>query len=591
MKPLNTAVWASSLGAILLSAASTPALAQAAQTAITPQDINRATAPARDPDRAADLATGALSQCPFAASTIAITINAVELEGGSILPEKRIAKTFADVRGRETTLSALCVIRERLIQAYRQEGYPLTRVELIEQRIGADGRVRFRALEAGLAKVEVNDKPNDAPFSNVIDGYADNLRAGSAGKPLKWSQVERFALLMRDTPGVVARLELRAANGADAPATAPGTDAPLTTPASPALTPLDLVVTVEKPDRFGAFASIQRNSAPVFGQYSGALGGQVRGVMPWGGDELSAVVYSTVSGRQAVGQAAYSWRHASGVSLRGSAAYAETRPGRSFAPLDLKGRSTSFGLAASYPFILRSALQVEGGVGLDYVDQDNFIFEDESISSDQVRIANGQVEIRWRDVQARRARAAATVEVRQGLEAFDASRPGDPTLSRIDADPQALVVRVRANGEWRTRRNGPGVSLAADYQSAEDPLVSFEQYQVGNLTFGRGYDPGSVTGDRGRGGRIELLGGRLSAESGAPIFVEPYVFYDRAVVESLSASAIEPERDLASYGGGARWRYSDRLSLDIGFAQALDKPGLNQREPPRQFLMNLTVQY
>lgn len=597
MKQPSSALLATSLGALLLSTAANSAFAQAPpQPTTTPQDINQATAPPRDGERRVSTSgIGTISLCPFRESEIPVTINQVVIEGSTVLPQSSIDRSYAKVRGQSQSLSVVCTIRENLIMEYRRLGFPLTRIELVEQRIGAEGTLKFRAVEAGLSNVTVNDNSNAPQFANVVNGYADQLRSHAVGRPLKWAEVERFALLMRDTPGVVARLELRP--GSTTPTTvqvqpnsaAAADPAPVITPAN--LAPLDLFVTVEQPERFGGFVSLQRNSADVFGRYAGVVGAQMRGVMPWGGDELSGVLYSTQTGRQAVGSLTYEWRHGSGLTLKGMAAYAETSPGRAFAPLDLKGESLSFNLSAAYPFVLRSALQVESTLGLDYVDQDNFIFEDQSISNDQIRVGSLKTSVLWRDIEERRARASGWVEYRQGLDAFDATQPGDPKLSRIDADPQAALWRVRGEGEFRLKRNYPGIAVAADAQFADDVLVSFEQYQVGNLTFGRGYDPGTITGDRGYGGRIEFLGGRFTPQGYDQVQIEPYVGYDAAHVESLSAAAIDPERDVASYSGGVRFRYADRFSLDIGGAQALDRPGLNQKKPGPQFLMNLTIQF
>ncbi len=592
MKHFSRSVLASSIGVLLLSSTASGAWAQATTT---PQDLNQATPPPRDgSNRVSTIGQGTISLCPFASSTIPVTINRVEIVGSTVLTQQSIDKAYAGIRGQPTTLGAVCDIRERLIVEYRRLGYPLTRIELPVQTIGAEGTIRFHAVEAGLANVHVTDNGKVAPFTNIVEAYADRLRDDAAGKPLKWSKVERFALLMRDTPGVVARLELRPGSTGLAPqaAATPVADAsaaPVVTPST--LAPLDLFVTVEPPERFGGFIGLQRNSADVFGRYAGVIGGQMRGVMPWGGDELSGVLYSTQTGRQAVGSVSYEWRHGSGLLLKGLAAYAETRPGRSFAPLDLKGQSTSFTLNASYPFILRSAFQMEGTAGLDYVDQDNFIFEDQTLSNDKVRVATVKMNTLWRDVQNRRARASFGVEYRQGLDAFDATQPGDPLLSRIGADPQAALWRVKGEAEFRIRRNLPGISIAADAQLADDVLVSFEQYQVGNLTFGRGYDPGTITGDRGYGGRVEFLGGRYTPQGGDQFHVEPYAFVDAAHVESLAAAAIEPERDVASWGGGLRLRYSDRVSLDVGGAVAMDRPAFNQKRPGPQFLMNLAYQF
>lgn len=589
MKSRNPSALSTSLGAFLMTTAAGAALAQApVGPSTTPQDINRANAPSRDGEnKVTTLGQGDVSLCPFATSEISVTINSVVVSGNTVLSQDTIDKAGSKLRGAPTKLSAVCEIRNELIDAYRAKGYPLTRVELPEQRITSDGVLKFVAVEAGLRAVEVTDNAKSAPFANIVDGYAARLRATTVGEPLKWAQVERFALLMRETPGVVARLELRPGAAASPPPANAGD--PIATPSAQA--PLDLYVSLEKPDRFAGFYSLQRNSADVFGRYAGVVGGQMRGVMPWGGDELSGALFSTQTGRQAVGLLSYEWRHGSGLALKGSAAYAETKPGRTFAPLDLKGQSTSFGLNATYPFLLRSSYRLEGSVGLEYVDQDNFIFEDDTISNDKIRIGTTKLALSWRDIQQRRANASAWVEYRNGLESFDATVAGDPLLSRVDANPQAESYRIRAQGEFRLRRDGPGVSVAGDAQIADEVLVSFEQYQVGNLTFGRGYDPGTIVGDRGYGGRVEVMGGRFAAPVLPELQFEPYTFYDATHVESLSASALEPERNIDSWGAGLRLKYAERGALDIGFARGLDTPARNQKKPGPQFLMNLIIQF
>lgn len=605
MKYLSPSFLATSIGALLLSTTANSAFAQSVAPSTTPQDLQRATPPKPEANRVTTVGQGQISLCPFSSSTIPVTINQVELSGGlngaPTLSQAQIDKAFSDVRGKPTTLSVVCQIRQRLILAYRASGYPLTRVELPPQKISSDGVLRFTAVESTLQSVRIDDKVKSKPFTNIVEGYANQLRGNTEGVPLRWANVERFALLMRDTPGVVARLELRpvtstgqasAPAAVEQPVPAPTSgEVPIATPGQTSVAPLDLYVSLEKPERFSGFVGVQRNSADVFGRYAGVLGGRVRGLLPWGGDELSGVVYSTQTGRQAVGLVTYEYHHPSGLQLKGTAAYARTAPGRQFAPLDLRGKSYSVSLQASYPIILRSAFQWEGTAGFDYVNQENFVFTDQATSTDRVRVASLGTNVLWRDVQDRKAKVQASAEYRVGVDAFNASQKGDPHLARADAKPQSSLWRLRAEGEYRIHRDWPGISVAADAQIANKSLLSFEQYQVGNLTFGRGYDPGTVTGDRGYGGRVELLGGRYAPKRLPDLQVEPYAFYDGAHVEQLSPTSLNPKRDLTSYGGGVRFRYSNKVSLDVGAAQALDIPGLNQKKPGPQFLMNLAYQF
>ena len=125
------------------------------------------------------------------------------------------------------------------------------------------------------------------------------------------------------------------------------------------------------------------------------------------------------------------------------------------------------------------------------------------------------------DLRSRRPkwRAAATVELRQGFDIFDASERcsslgcaiGEPGPSRFDgradrdADPRRRQCRAGDRRQFQHR------GVAARCKRRSTPLLSFEEYTAGNYTIGRGYDPAIVSGDSGAGVAVELRGPRINA--------------------------------------------------------------------------------
>jgi hemolysin activation/secretion protein len=125
-------------------------------------------------------------------------------------------------------------------------------------------------------------------------------------------------------------------------------------------------------------------------------------------------------------------------------------------------------------------------------------------------------------------------------------------------------------------------------QYAWRPLLSFEEFSVGNYTVGRGYDPGFLLGDRGFGSQAEIrFGSRIPASAGKP-GIEGYAFWDHAAVSNRDRLVLTPGREhLNSIGGGARIGF-DRFTLDAALAIPLTRAGFDNRRPGPRFLISLT---
>src|SRR6185312_7329350 len=147
-------------------------------------------------------------------------------------------------------------------------------------------------------------------------------------------------------------------------------------------------------------------------------------------------------------------------------------------------------------------------------------------------------------------RATLELQYRKGLSVFGASRTGLPTLSRASGIPTADVGR--ANGRLEIlpfRKLDLDVEVMAQYSAS--PLLSYEQISIGNLTIGRGYDPSTVTGDRGVAFRFEPVVGPFNLPLGQMVSV--FGFYDQASTEFVG---IGQKLNVSSVGAGLRLRPS-----------------------------------
>jgi hemolysin activation/secretion protein len=186
------------------------------------------------------------------------------------------------------------------------------------------------------------------------------------------------------------------------------------------------------------------------------------------------------------------------------------------------------------------------------------------------------------------------LEVRQGLDILGTTQRGVLTPagyapSRIAGDPTALVVRAELDGVIGL---GSILSLAgrAEAQWANNPLLNFEEWTLGNFTIGRGYDPGSNNGDRALALRGEL---RADIVSTGQKRIQLFGFYDRVWLRNLDPFTTEASRTLDSWGGGVRVWFAPRFYGEIFYARPDDPPlgGAGAARPNDRLMLSLTVQF
>ena len=521
------------------------------------------------------------SPCPLANpefNDVRVTISNVDfnnLEGAT--PEE-MRQTWAEFAGVEHPVSIICEIRDRAGTYLRGKGY-LAAVQVPTQRI-ENGQVRLELLYARVTTIRARGQTGGAEAK--LAGYLSKL---TQDEIFDRNRAERYLLLARDLPGYNVQLVLKPAG------TAPG----------------EMIGEVNVIRRaYAVDAMVSNLAAKETGRWGGQLRAQAFGLTGLG-DETTVSIYSTSDFKeQQILQASHSFRPGNeGLTISGQFTYAWSQPALEDVEDNLKSKTLFASLGAAYPLIRTQEKNLTLGAGFDFVNQKTDLLI--PIARDRLRVLWARADFDAVDLRSRRPkwRVSGTLELRHGIDVFDASETcpqsgcsdGSTPQARIDADPTAMVVRFNGTAELGLF-NSLAVAVSPRAQYAFDKLLSFEQFTLGNYTVGRGYEPSIITGDSGVGVAVELRGPRLSPFQRMPLSIQPYAFGDAAwawtrgsLLEDQPGAHWHDPRHLKSVGAGVRGEFGDRAAIDMSLAAPIDEAGLlnERRKPGPRFLLTLTT--
>lgn len=547
----------------------------------TREEIEKPTTPAPlaaprvkvDQAKAFEPAPCALSDSPYRA-----TINSVAFEGtgGSALaPEiAEVLEGFAPLTKGEQPVANVCEMRDRASYLLRNSGY-VASVQIRAQDLSG-GELRLVVVTAHITEVRVHG--DAGKYRDLLDDRIVQLQALN---PLNQFNAERILLLIGDVPGLDVSLSLRSAG------TTPGAvigDLTLTS------IPYNVMVNAQN------YGSREVGPEAVYART------EVYGLTGHG-DVTYLGLSSTLDPQEQqivqVGHAMAVGR--SGAVIGGSFIAASSRPGLD--GLDLRTRSSIAEVEFRLPLIRSMRHNVGMATGFEVIEQKTRIHGTGPVSNlnlDKLSIAYARVqgEVRYpASILGGALQGRMALELRKGTELFDAtavptngpvSSKDGFTPSRSEGNSQATVARFDADasiglGRW--------VTLAGTVrgQWADNPLLSYEEFSVGNLNIGRGYDPGANSGDSAIGLRGEIRAGWPSNTS---LNGEVFTFYDSVTVWNQDSGSTENGRTLESWGGGLRVFLPGRLVFDLMYAQPLDKAlSIDSKVPAGRVMFSLTTQF
>ncbi|RVT89701.1 ShlB/FhaC/HecB family hemolysin secretion/activation protein [Sphingomonas crocodyli] len=576
--------------AVILGLA-TPAMAQVAPPPVAPAgsvpqqdqlDLPKPQSAAPASRATVDSRKVQAAPCPLADSDVLVSISQVEFTGpnGGALPEgfgALLAGIAASPPSGEQKVAVVCEIRDRAAAVLRKEGY-VASVQIPPQRI-ENGQLRLEVVAAHITEVRV--RGDAGRYRRTLAARIEKLKALN---PLNEHDAERILLLAADVPGLEVQLTLRPA----------GTE--------PGAVIGDLTIAAR---RATVLANVQNYGSHQLGRITmygrtdlygltglsdvTSIGGQVTGDLQE--QRVLQAVHQMGLGND-------------GITMSLNGTYAWSRP--DLGTLDLRAESAIAGIEFNAPIVRSVRKSLFVGAGVDISEQRTRVFggnnaagnaSSSPLNRDRIRVAFLRLTGIRRTPTLDGGDAfylAGRLEVRKGLDILGATKMGLQTgggylPSRIEGSATAWVVQGDLDAAVQVT---PALSFAgsARGQWANDPLLNYDEYSIGNLTIGRGYDPGANSGDRAIGVRGEA---RVRWFNTPRLRVETFGFYDHVWLWNLDSSAIEDNRKLGSYGGGVRVSLPGMATLDVMYAKPTDPPLLlpGVKKASDRLMLSLTARF
>ncbi len=518
----------------------------------------------------------AAAPCPLTGSAVHVSITAVAFKGtgNSPLPAPvaRALSGFGPGIVGDQPVENVCHIRDQANAVLHRAGY-IAAVQIPAQDLSS-GTLQLTVVTAHLREIRVHG--DAGPYRKIMDARIQQLMALN---PLNQFDAERILLEARDIPGLDVNLSLRSAG------TTPGE---VIGDLTVATRPYDVLVNVQN---YGSRA-VGPETGFVRATFYG-LTGHADATYIGFSNTLDPKEQSVVQ----VGHVMALGAH--GATIGASLIYAVSRP--TVAGLDLRTDSSIFNLEYTHPLLRTVGHQLSFAGGLDMIEQRSRVYSNgkpQPLNLDKIRVLYTDLD---GGLQRPDSNGGAgflvrgSIQLRQGLEIFDATRPGGKANSRnytatqVFGDPKAFVVRSNADAIVGL---GSTFSLAVKMQSqwSSHPLLSYEEYSVGNLSIGRGYDPGANSADSAMALRAEFRAHVHSKTDN--VQGELFAFYDAVHLWNSDPNSTERKRTLDSWGGGFRYTLPQHLVAEVMYAQPLDRAlSIDRKRPAGRVMFSLTTQF
>ncbi len=480
----------------------------------------------------------------------------VELEGATALSAAELASSYEPYLDREISAQDLAAIAAAITARYRAAGFHLSRALIRPQAMGS-GALRVTIVEGVVEQVSISGPAGTFGLERLLTPLTKE-------RPARLATLERQLLLVNETPGIkVVDTTLDE--------TSPGSGR------------FRLGVKTESWRVYGS-AAIDNMGSRSVGPWQ-ASGSVALNSMLMPGDSLTASG-SFVPGsphEMRYGRIAYdlplgsdSWR----IGI--AASHSESWPGDLRRYLRTRSQADTVEAKIAYAPILSQvqSLWLTGSLGVLRASERDFIGP---LFADRIGIASVTSDYKlhlrpssWTYV---------SVTARKGLGLIDDQPDSTDWLSRQDASPHFGLINGSLTHYENVSENW-SIKLAAGAQLASGPLLASQQYALGGLSFGRGFDAGWISGDDAVAGSTELR----YDQSLSLKFLKGYQLF--AFVEGGAAKIKLPDHDLdqsfASVGAGVRLFLTDDLPLSLGIAKPVMVNSPLEPNKEARFLFSLS---
>ena len=488
------------------------------------------------------------SRAPAGAEKIRFVLAGLNIKGATVYSQADFELLYTEFLDEEVSLTQVYDFVAAIQRMYRRDGYFLTRVILPPQTT-RDGRLSVIVIEGHISTVKIQG--DIGPVKEKVESYLSHILDE---KPLKLETLERYLLLVRDIPGINV-------DGILSPA-----------PDTPGAA--QLVATVER-KRFDGFALVDNIGTTFTGNWEIAGGAMSNSATRYGEQfSITGLVSDPLKGigsdkkNQKVVQLGASLRPGSqGHSVVFLGSYGDSNPGGIINQFNFDSKALLLSIIGSNPIIRSRERNLSAALGFDYINNDTDIFNNIKFSRDRLRVLHLSATTDFLDKW--RGSNFAQLGIRQGLPIMDASESDDEFLSR--ANGSGTFTSLQAAASRLQTITGPfAVFLSVAGQYSFSDLLTYEEFAVGGVHFGRGYDPKELSNDDGVGFTGEFQFTRPATLWPLQSY-QLFAFYDFGKVWDHSSNE---SSSLSSAGGGVRMWAAHDTSVSLQLAKPLTRDSL-----------------
>lgn len=508
-------------------------------------------------------------EAPAGAEDVRFVLNDVTIDGVTVYEPAELQSVWADLVGQQVSFADIVALANQLTARYRQDGYILSQVIVPAQQIEG-GVVQLQAVEGYVDQIRFEGEIQGPQA--ILDAFAERIRAE---KPLTSQALERHLLLIGDLPGVNVQSVLE--------------------PSPTEFGAADLTIVVSHLDVEG-FLSVDNYASEFVGPYTFSSGISIYSALglydqidlfgafnPENPDEMK---FGQIRLTLPVGP-----RHW-GDTLRLSASRLISEPDypdRVF-PFDQEGRGSEYRATWMHPFIRSREENLIGRLSFIVSNDETEIRDLPNVRSDdrtRVLEARGTYDF----VDPLLGINLIDVALGQGLDVLGAS--DDDEVSRSGADATFTYLRGRLSRLQPLDQNFQ-IFGSLDWQYAFDPLLPAQRFSVGGSTSGRGFPPGSLTGDHGVAATAELRWGNVVEGRAWLESYQIYGFFDYGYTwDRDGLPGVDDEGEVASIGAGVRLNVTENIAFNPELAHRITGDGADDAvdDSDTRLLFSLTARF
>lgn len=501
---------------------------------------------------------------PPNAKKVTFLLSKIIVEGNTVYTDEEIKALYADLIGKEVSLSATFDIASKITDLYQKDGYLLSFAVVPVQEI--ENTARITVIEGFIDDVSFEGKVHKR--SDLFDSWVKQIKAE---RPTNKATLERVILLAEKLPGVTIDTLVSASK------------------TTPGASNLRLLISH---DYFEGHVVVNNHGSRYVGPFqeetmistNSALGMY---------EKIQVRNIDTLKNRES------QYRELSISTMLNSAGTTSTflvsqnkvYPGFTLNSAEINSVTRRMVLNVSHPLILTQKESLSINATIETFNS-KLRTLDVQTSKDSLRVLRLGAD--YSNVDSSGSYGFISGLVSQGFELFGARKSGSENLSRASGQSDFTKATFDAGYNYMLKHN-IGALFTAKGQWAGSQLLSSEEFFFGGRQFGRGYDSSELVGDHGVAGAVELTYYRPGSDLGKWVnSYQLYGFFDYGAVWKIDSDQEDDRKMASSAGIGTKINLKNQTMFNFEVNRPLTRQAASRGtkdEEDTQFLAYLKVQF